>query len=606
MPPKKYNTRSRATKEAKPQSATQRSTATIFQNVDPETLASSAATEEPKPNDSINSEKQQEQERDVELETAGFPFNITYRVQDFLNEQLTLLKSVQLLVFLYLSQIIYANYEKLEKLNETWWVIGANFIGILAALILNYVKGFAPGETKYPPEFNYLYSVLLPLLFSIVHYNEKFFNVNLALNYFIVDRLHPFFVVFSSIAFYEIYNTSEETPTFQYVIICLTHFVISIGLNYINDGFFDEDIEIIEIEVDDDEIDIEDEIIEIEVQRSFSRAEIQLISVIFTNLIWNHDLVEPYLPLVIFQKLFVSLVASTLFSYPLYLYLPYIVTGSVFSAMFYFLTNYQLQPTLGENSVVWIYTYIFENEERLTFLKVWLSLLAVIVPTIFYLAKNWSKNWRRKSWHFLIIVILLFSPSILIEQVEFTLISLLGLIIVFILAEIIRYSKFSFLGKYLSKILIQFQDEKDLQGPFNLSYIYLLVGITIPIIYDYILNGTTQVSIIRYMGVVALGLGDAIASIIGGSFGSIKWKGSDKSIQGSAAFIISNLVAFKAIDYYLSTNFNSVYIPIDPHWENLFVVTFLSAILEGTSNLNDNFFIPIILPIGYELINRCY
>ncbi|KAK6462229.1 hypothetical protein DFJ63DRAFT_144426 [Scheffersomyces coipomensis] len=609
MPPKKYNTRSRAAKEAETAaSASARSTAAIFQNVDADTLKpsdDSSKVAEP------TAEVPQEEERDLELELAGFPYNIIYRVQDFLNEHLTYLQSFQLMVFTYIFELIYFNYTKLDKFEDNMQVIGFNFVGVILALLLNYIKGFAPGETKYPPEFNYLYSIILPFLFNIVYVNDDFFNVNLALNYFIVDRLHPFFTVFSSIAFYQIYSADTEKSsitTVNYIQICLIHFMINYGLNYINDGNLENEYEIIEIEVDDDEVDVEDEIIEVESHKSFSKAEIQLVSLIITNVLLNRQLVDPYLPLVIFQKLLISLLITTLVNYPIYLYLPNIVTAITYSASFYFLTDYQLQLIFNQNSIVWLYEYIFLNETRLNFLKFWSTLLVVLIPLIFTFSKYWSKNLRRKVWHFLIIVVLLFTPSILIDQIEFTLISLLGVIIIFVFIEILRYSKFSFIGKYLSQILVQFQDDKDLQGPLNLSYIYLLIGITIPIAYDYItLNSqeTNQISVVRYMGIVALGLGDAVASIVGGRFGTFKWKGSDKSVQGSAAFIIVNIASFFAIDYYLLNNYSSIYLPIT-NWENLFVITFISSILEGTSDLNDNFFLPIILPIGYELLNRFY
>ena len=110
----------------------------------------------------------------------------------------------------------------------------------------------------------------------------------------------------------------------------------------------------------------------------------------------------------------------------------------------------------------------------------------------------------------------MFHPEILFGQIEFTLISLLGTLIVFMIVEGIRYNRLSYIGEFLHKTLSVFQDTKDLQGPLNLSYIYLLAGVTIPIVYDYLVNKDT-VTIIRYSGLITLGVGDTFASVIGKS-----------------------------------------------------------------------------------------
>jgi dolichol kinase len=51
-------------------------------------------------------------------------------------------------------------------------------------------------------------------------------------------------------------------------------------------------------------------------------------------------------------------------------------------------------------------------------------------------------------------------------------------------------------------------------------------------------------------GTFALGIGDALASTIGKAFGTIKWPNRQKSVQGTAAFVIGLQVAFWLLDNY--------------------------------------------------------
>ena len=244
-----------------------------------------------------------------------------------------------------------------------------------------------------------------------------------------------------------------------------------------------------------------------------------------------------------------------------------------------------------------------KDETRVHIISIWVAMSVTIIPIVFYFANYLRLNTRRKIWHGLMVFALCFTPEILFGQIEFTLISLLGTLIVFMIVEGIRYNRLSYIGEFLHKTLSVFQDTKDLQGPLNLSYIYLLAGVTIPIVYDYLVNKDT-VTIIRYSGLITLGVGDTFASVIGKKFGTFKWKGSNKSVQGTIAFIVSVLLCTYGADYYLTQN-NTNYLPIK-NWENTFVTILLAGLLEGTCDINDNYLIPIFFPISYELLNKSY
>ena len=52
------------------------------------------------------------------------------------------------------------------------------------------------------------------------------------------------------------------------------------------------------------------------------------------------------------------------------------------------------------------------------------------------------------------------------------------------------------------------------------------------------------------LGVVLLGVGDTVASVVGKSFGYLKWGPTNKTIEGTFAFIISSSFAYRSL-YYL-------------------------------------------------------
>jgi dolichol kinase len=90
-------------------------------------------------------------------------------------------------------------------------------------------------------------------------------------------------------------------------------------------------------------------------------------------------------------------------------------------------------------------------------------------------------------------------------------------------------------------------------------------------------------------GVMAIGVGDTFASIIGTNFGRLKWPGSKKTLEGTSAYIIFQLVGFyllhliNVFDIYCSLNFLTVLLSI-----------LLSATVETCTHDDDNLLLSII------------
>lgn len=104
----------------------------------------------------------------------------------------------------------------------------------------------------------------------------------------------------------------------------------------------------------------------------------------------------------------------------------------------------------------------------------------------------------------------------------------------FIFAEYIRYYALYPFGATLHVFLAEFTDHKD-SGPVILSHFYLLTGCAGPLW----IEGSSQIT--QQIGVLVLGVGDALASIVGRRYGRMYWPGSSKTVEGSVAFVSSVL-----------------------------------------------------------------
>lgn len=145
-------------------------------------------------------------------------------------------------------------------------------------------------------------------------------------------------------------------------------------------------------------------------------------------------------------------------------------------------------------------------------------------------AAHLSLNARRKFFHAL--AVLLFAPGIALDP-AFTHLAFSLAFSVFIMAEYTRYYALYPFGAALHVFMSEFTDHKD-SGPVILSHFYLLTGCA----------GTLwlepgQGSIVQQIGVLTLGVGDALASIVGRRYGRIRWPGSSKTVEGSVAFVTS-------------------------------------------------------------------
>lgn len=230
--------------------------------------------------------------------------------------------------------------------------------------------------------------------------------------------------------------------------------------------------------------------------------------------------------------------------------------------------------------LTWLYEYIFSSDTRIKIIFIWLLCLLVLIPNVMIFKSNFSLNTSRKIWHFLILFLLI--PPLQLDP-EFVKVSLSGTVVLFLVVEYLRYLKLEPVGKFLDEKLRSFSDFRDDRGPIIISYIYLIIGVSAPIL----INGSL-------VGVISLGVGDSLASIVGGKWGRIKWPGTNKTVEGTLVFIL----ATSAVSLFCQHRYNS-FSPISNG--NVVLTCIVSGILEGNSVLNDNILIPPFMLIFSEI-----
>lgn len=230
----------------------------------------------------------------------------------------------------------------------------------------------------------------------------------------------------------------------------------------------------------------------------------------------------------------------------------------------------------NEDPLNWLIEYIMSSKTRKSILVTWLASLLVLIPNVLIFKSNFSLNTSRKVWHFLILLLI---SQPFVQDPEFVKISLAGTVVLFLSVEYLRYLKLQPFGEYIDSKLRLFADFRDDKGPIIISYIYLIIGVSAPLL---ISNSP--------VGLISLGVGDSLASIIGGKWGKHFWSGTSKTIEGTLAFIVSTSLTTRFFKEYMGY-FQAI------SQTNLYIVCILSGLLEGNSPVNDNILIPAFMLI---------
>ncbi|EOY34458.1 hypothetical protein QUC31_018434 [Theobroma cacao] len=237
--------------------------------------------------------------------------------------------------------------------------------------------------------------------------------------------------------------------------------------------------------------------------------------------------------------------------------------------------------------VLWIFQFVFsEPYKRLSLCIYWLGLIYASVLRFYKISKN-SKIERillRKYYHLL--AVSMFLPA-LIYQPKFLDLAFGAALAVFLVLEIIRVWRIWPLGQLVHQFMSAFTDHRD-SDLLIVSHFSLLLGCALPI---WMSSGFNDRPLTPFAGVLSLGIGDTMASMVGHKYGVLRWsKTGKKTIEGTAAGITSVLAACSVLLPLLASK---GYV-LTQHWFPLLIAVTTSGLLEAYTAQLDNAFIPLV------------
>ncbi|KAJ0963626.1 hypothetical protein J5N97_028748 [Dioscorea zingiberensis] len=235
----------------------------------------------------------------------------------------------------------------------------------------------------------------------------------------------------------------------------------------------------------------------------------------------------------------------------------------------------------------WVMIFVFTDPlKRMALCIYWISVICASVLRFYNISKQ-SKTERillRKYYH--LVAVLMFVPAILFQP-SFLDLAFGAALAVFLILEMIRIWEIWPLGHIVHRFMNAFTDHRDSEI-LIISHFSLLLGCALP---KWMCSGYNDRPLVPFAGILSLGIGDTMASMVGHKCGVRRWsKNGKKTIEGTAAGITSVLVACSILLPLLAS---TGYIP-SQHWISLLLAVTLTGLLEAYTAQLDNAFIPLV------------
>ncbi|KAI3743234.1 hypothetical protein L1987_60940 [Smallanthus sonchifolius] len=246
-----------------------------------------------------------------------------------------------------------------------------------------------------------------------------------------------------------------------------------------------------------------------------------------------------------------------------------------------FVQDFPVHPFL------WVLKFVFsEPHKSLSLCVYWVAVIFVSVLRFYNISKN-SKIERillRKYYH--LVAVLMFVPA-LIFQPSFLNLAFGAALGVFLVLEIIRVWRIWPLGSIVHQFMNAFTDHRD-SDLLIVSHFSLLLGCALPI---WMSSGFNDRPLAPFAGILSLGIGDTMASMVGYKYGVLRWsKTGKKTVEGTAAGITSVLAACSVLLPLLAATEHM----FTQHWLSLLLAVTVSGLLEAYTSQLDNAFIPLV------------
>ncbi|XP_060697465.1 dolichol kinase [Hemiscyllium ocellatum] len=257
---------------------------------------------------------------------------------------------------------------------------------------------------------------------------------------------------------------------------------------------------------------------------------------------------------------------------------------------FYRLTRNHLFP--------WLLNFLTATSTRIYLLSYWITLAFFASVIVFHQnskQSSGSKKYKastaiRKSFHFIIVAT--YVPGLIYDR-SLLYVAAVVCFAAFVTLEYIRHFRIKPLGMMLRPMLALFLDDRD-SGPLILTHIYLLLGLTLPVwlfpgVFAPQSSFSGEVALAPYAGVLAVGIGDALASAIGSTMGEVKWPATKKTFEGTATSVFAQIIAVALILIFDKT------VSLNGSYTWIVGSIVIVSLLEAYTDQIDNLLLPLYL-----------
>ncbi|XP_077594198.1 dolichol kinase [Stigmatopora nigra] len=254
---------------------------------------------------------------------------------------------------------------------------------------------------------------------------------------------------------------------------------------------------------------------------------------------------------------------------------------------------------IGRHPVTWLWDFVTLDPRRPGMVAYWAVLCTVAAAVVLLQNRRrraGSKKLRastadRKYFH--VIAVATFVPGLIYDR-RLLHVASAGCLAVFLFLEYVRYFRIRPLGPALRRLLTLFLDERD-SGPLILTHVYLLLGMALPVWLSPAACKLGAGGLAPYAGVLAVGVGDAVAAVFGSALGEVRWPGTEKTVEGTATSVLAQIAGVAVLLIFDGgVDLNGAYLWIAGS------VT-LVAVLEAYTAQIDNLLLPLYLLILFML-----
>ncbi|MFH4982335.1 hypothetical protein AB6A40_009044 [Gnathostoma spinigerum] len=179
------------------------------------------------------------------------------------------------------------------------------------------------------------------------------------------------------------------------------------------------------------------------------------------------------------------------------------------------------------------------TDKRFVLLLFWsICVICTLLFAVVVHVSDRCSTFHRKFFH---LTASLVCVSGILYDIEFTWMAAWLMICCFVIVEVLRSLNVFPWYSYLNEWLLVFIDSQDSEKHI-FTPIYLIIGIFIPVLLSSPYNIDSR-HLYHFAGVLTVGVGDSFAAIVGSLYGVHKWKGTQKSLEGSLAMIVLRIIA---------------------------------------------------------------